>query len=269
MVCQPGALGALLRGTWECVGAWSVSARQTFALSNVMAEFRQQTADVSRDDPRVCTLLPRALHMTIETLARLLVFLAPLAYSPGPGNAFFAAIGASRGLRAAAPALAGYHLATFIVTALIGVGMGVTILKHPVVAKSLAAVGSSYVLWLAWSFTRAARRKARPSGDSIAGPGIGFWAGVVVLVLNPKAYYIIAVMFTQFLRPLQDDVFTVLAITTVFTMYNLLAFVIWAVAGRILFALFRGECAGRLLDYLFAALLIGVAGWMALPLFTG
>lgn len=93
---------------------------------------------------------------------------------------------------------------------------------------------------------------------------------MIVLVLNPKAYYIIAVMFTQFLRPPQnDDVFTVLAITTIFTLNNLVAFIVWAVAGRVLFALFRGERAGQVLDYLFAALLIGVAVWMAIPLFTG
>ena len=55
----------------------------------------------------------------------LLAFLFPLAYSPGPGNAFFAGIGASKGLRAAIPALTGYHVATFVVTAVIGLGMGV------------------------------------------------------------------------------------------------------------------------------------------------
>lgn len=101
--------------------------------------------------------------MTAEMFFALLVFLFPLAYSPGPGNAFFAAIGASKGVRATVPALAGYHLATLVVTALIGVGMGVTILTHPVVAKSLAAVGSLYVLWLGWSFIRSARQKAAPS----------------------------------------------------------------------------------------------------------
>lgn len=207
--------------------------------------------------------------MTAEMFIALLVFLFPLAYSPGPGNAFFAAIGASKGVRATAPALAGYHLATFIVTGLIGVGMGVTILNHPVVAKSLAAVGSLYVLWLAWTFIRSARQKAAPSDESVTEPKIGFWAGVIVLVLNPKAYYIIAVMFTQFLRPPQNDVFTVLAITTIFTLNNLVAFIVWAVAGQVLFALFRGERARQVLDYLFAALLKGVAVWMAIPLFIG
>ena len=42
----------------------------------------------------------------------LLAFLFPLAYSPGPGNMFFAAIGARFGLRSTLAATAGYHITT-------------------------------------------------------------------------------------------------------------------------------------------------------------
>ena len=196
--------------------------------------------------------------MRVETLLPLLVFLFPLAYSPGPGNAFFAAIGASRGLRAAVPALAGYHVATFVVTALIGLGMGVTVLEQPVVAK---AIGTTPVG--ARPRHRCAHRV--PRGQK----RIGFWSGAIVLVLNPKAYYIIAVMFTQFLRPpTNDDPLTVLVVTLVFTLNNLVAFIIWALAGRALTAVFRSDRARRRIDYLFAATLIGVAIWMAIPLFV-
>lgn len=208
--------------------------------------------------------------MSIETCVALVVFLFPLAYSPGPGNAFFAGIGASRGLRAAVAALAGYHVATFVVTAAIGLGMGVTILNHPVVARSLAAVGGLYVLWLAFQFLRAARSRLSAHPDVPADPmRIGFWPGAVVLLLNPKAYYIIAVMFTQFLRPpVNDDVATVLLITTVFTLNNLIAFIGWTLGGTALAMLFRSERSKRWIDCLFAATLIAVAVWMAVPLFT-
>ncbi|MGW1677317.1 LysE family translocator [Saccharopolyspora sp. NPDC002376] len=205
----------------------------------------------------------------MDTLVALLVFLFPLAYSPGPGNAFFAAIGASKGRRGAVPAFAGYHIATFVVTGLIGLGMGVTILNHPVVAKSLSVLGSLYVLWLAFGFIRAARAKTSPTtGDALPEEqSVGFWTGAIVLLLNPKAYYIIAVMFMQFLRPpVNDEVLAVLVITTVFTLNNLIAFIVWALGGRALAMLFRGARSGRWIDYLFAATLIAVAIWMAVPL---
>jgi len=199
----------------------------------------------------------------------LLAFLFPLAYSPGPGNAFFAAIGASKGLKAALPALSGYHVATLIVTALIGVGMGVTILSNPVVSKTLTAVGNIYVMWLAWGFIRSARSRAAPGAESLVERPIGFWSGAVVLLLNPKAYYIIAVMFTQFLSPpANEDMFTIATITVICTLNNFIAFVVWTLAGRALTVLFRGERSKQLIDYLFAATLVGVAIWMLLPLFT-
>lgn len=208
--------------------------------------------------------------MILETFIALLVFLFPLAYSPGPGNAFFAAIGASRGVRATMPALAGYHVATFVVTAAVGLGVGVAVLSDPVVATVLAAAGSLYVLWLAWGFVRSARAAhEHESTAGASGPSsIGFWAGALVLVLNPKAYSIIAVMFVQFLAPpVDDNVTTVLAITTVFTLNNLVAFLAWAAAGQALGALFRTERSRGWIDYLFAATLAAVAVWMAVPIF--
>lgn len=209
--------------------------------------------------------------MSADTLIALLIFLFPLAYSPGPGNAFFAAIGASKGLRAATPALAGYHITTLVVTVAIGIGMGVTILEHPLLTKLLSSVGSLYVLWLAVTFIRAAREEGGDAADSapVGKRRIGFWAGAIVLLLNPKAYYIIAVMFTQFLTPsANDDIATVLVITVVFTLNNLAAFIAWALGGRALAALFRSERSKRWIDYWFAVTLIGVAIWMAAPLFT-
>lgn len=207
--------------------------------------------------------------MTVGSAIALLAFLFPLAYSPGPGNAFFAAIGASKGLKAALPALLGYHVATLIVTALIGIGMGVTILSNPIVSKTLAAARSIYVLWLAWGFIRSARCRTAPGAEPLTERPIGFWSGAIVLLLNPKAYYIIAVMFTQFLSPpANEDVLTVAAITAIFTINNFIAFVVWALAGRALTVLFRGERTKQLIDYLFAATLAAVAIWMLAPLFT-
>lgn len=205
--------------------------------------------------------------MTGGTLFALLAFLFPLAYSPGPGNTFFAAIGASKGLRAAVPGLIGYHLATFVVTAAVGLGVGAAVLDHPAFMRVLGAAGSLYVLWLASTFLRSGVKKLEP-GEHAEGPQekIGFVAGAVVLLLNPKAYYIIALMFTQFLDPGQDRVIAVLAITAVFTVNNLIAFTVWNLAGTALTLLFRSDRARRWIDVLFAVTLIAVAIWMAIPL---
>ena len=212
------------------------------------------------------------MPMNLEMAIALVIFLIPLAYSPGPGNTFFAAIGASKGLKAAIPSLSGYHVATFIVTAAIGLGMGVTVLRLPIIANTLAAVGCLYVFWLAYKFIKSARShgSAKEEGIQSAPVNIGFISGAVILLVNPKAYYIIAVMFTQFLNPSDSSSFAlVLLITLIFTLNNLVAFVVWTIGGQGLTMLFQSETSKRWIDYLFAATLVAVGIWMALPIFVG
>ena len=60
--------------------------------------------------------------MNFFEILALLVFLFPLAFSPGPGNMFFAASGARFGFLNTLSANFGYHLATIIITFLLGIG---------------------------------------------------------------------------------------------------------------------------------------------------
>lgn len=182
------------------------------------------------------------------TLA-LIAFLTPLAWSPGPGNMVFAANGAAFGVRAILPALLGYHLATFAATLPIGLGFGAVTAWVPAVMGPMRVAGAVYVIWLAWKLAG-----ARAAGQAAPRPA-GFRDGVMLLVLNPKAYLIIALMFTQF--P-QHPVW----VTTVFTANNALAFIGWAMMGRALGRLFTKPRAARVLNIGLAAMLAGVAIWI-------
>jgi len=179
----------------------------------------------------------------------LILFLLPLAYSPGPGNMFFAAVGAQSGLRASWPASAGYHLATFVVTALTGMGFEAVARLSPEAFRLLGIAGAVYMLCLAGKFliagvfqTEAAR--VVPS----------FRNGAALLVLNPKAYVIIALMFSQFL-PDGAGLSWVLVVTTIFTLNNLVAFTVWTMLGQVLSRLFRTGGQARLVNGMFAAAL--------------
>lgn len=193
-----------------------------------------------------------------EITLALIVFLFPLAYSPGPGNMFFAANGARFGLRATIPANTGYHIATWIVTVAIGFGFGAVMEHSPAVFTVMKWAGSAYVLWLAWKLYSSGALKAgeqsRPAG---------FVSGVLLLLLNPKAYLIIALIFTQFLVGATVDVTTaVLWIATVFTVNNFVAFVVWTVIGDRIARNFRDEENARRLNMVFGFVLAGVALWM-------
>lgn len=193
------------------------------------------------------------------TIAALIAFLFPLAYSPGPGNMFFAANGARFGIRATLPANAGYHVATWIVTAAIGFGALAAFTTHPGAFQALEIAGSLYVLWLAWTLFRS-------EGSDAAAEAVpaGFGTGVLLLLFNPKAYLIIALMFTQFAPAGGAAGWTfVLLMATVFTLNNLLAFLAWTAAGDQLARTFREEGSARRINRVFGAILAAVAIWMA------
>jgi len=196
----------------------------------------------------------------LQTTIALVIFLFPLAYSPGPGNMFFAANGARFGLRATLPANLGYHLATWIMTAAIGFGFIAVMNGYPRVFTILKTAGSLYVLWIAWRMFRSGTitnlGAAKPAG---------FLDGVVLLVLNPKAYVIIALMFAQFLEQTAVDRWTaVILITTVFTLNNFLAFIVWTTVGNAIAMQFRTPNSARKLNRVFGVVLAAVAVWMLL-----
>ena len=196
----------------------------------------------------------------LELTVALVLFLFPLAYSPGPGNMFFAAIGGRFGACASIPAWAGYHLATFVVTVAVGVGFAAIARGSAEVFEIMRYLGAAYVLWLAATFLRAGA-----TADDRTVRRATMLDGAVLLLLNPKAYLIIALMFTQFL-PVDalSKVGLVFWITTVFTLNNFVGFTVWTVAGDLLTRRFRNERSARLLNVASRLMLAAVALWILL-----
>ncbi|WP_095589856.1 LysE family translocator [Actibacterium ureilyticum] len=192
-------------------------------------------------------------------MPELILFLFPLAYSPGPGNLFFAATGARFGLRAAVPALAGYHVATFAVTLAIGLGFDGLLRLMPVLAPVLRVAGAAYLLWLALGMLRAGFSATTRQGNPA-----GWSAGALLLLLNPKAYVIMTLMFARFL-PQATGPAPVLWISALFTLNNLVAFVLWAAAGDVLLRPLQTARNARRMNLVFGALLAGVALWLLIP----
>lgn len=196
----------------------------------------------------------------LELTLALIVFLFPLAYSPGPGNMFFAATGARFGFAATVPANAGYHVATWLVTALMGFGFAAVAQSAPGLFIAIKWAGSAYVLFLAWKLFGAGasdrQADAKPAG---------FASGALLLVLNPKAYVIIALMFSQFLTGTGlSSTVAILWLSTVFTLNNLIAFFVWITVGDTLARRFRDPAHAHHLNRLFGAILGLVAVWMML-----
>ena len=195
-----------------------------------------------------------------QTTIALILFLFPLAYSPGPGNMFFAVNGARFGFLSTVPANIGYHIVTWVVAAAIGLGFIATLDKFPQVFVALKVLGSLNLLWIALKLFKSGRLE----GYEIAKPPT-FKDGVILLILNPKAYVVIALMYTQFLDQSQSGwPTTMFLIAAVFTLNNLIAFSLWAVVGRTIIRYFTTPESARILNIIFGAVLATVAVWMSL-----
>ena len=198
--------------------------------------------------------------MTLQQMIALVIFLFPLAYSPGPGNLFFAANGARFGVRSILASNIGYHLATWIVNILIGLGFATAMQQVPSLFTLLKISGSIYVLWLAWKLLRAGVFDATQEPKPVT-----FWDGIVLMLLNPKAYVVIAVMFSQFLgASTANPISAVLWIATLFTLNNFIANTLWAAVGDTMARRFRSESNAKILNAIFGLTLAAVAIWMLL-----
>ncbi|MCY0153619.1 hypothetical protein OEG86_16840 [Hoeflea alexandrii] len=128
-----------------------------------------------------------------------------------------------------------------MVTGLLGLGLVSAVHPGTSLFVGLKLAGSVYVMWLAW--------KLATSGSTGAGMEsgkAGFLDGVWLLLLNPKAYVIILLMYSQFGTMGPTDLLArVGVISLVFTLNNLLAFLLWTVAGDGLGWLFRSEAHAR------------------------
>ena len=194
--------------------------------------------------------------MSVIEIFALIIFLFPLAFSPGPGNMFFAANGARFGFVNTLSANFGYHLATIIVTFLIGFGFSVFFSFIEKQYQYIQIIGSLYVMYLAYKFFRAGVYDQNSQNFRCT-----FTDGVVLLVFNPKAYVIISLMFAIFLDSNQN-ILKLIIITLVFTINNFISFTLWTVFGDLIGAKFRNEKYSKILNNVFSLLLFLVGVWM-------
>ena len=184
------------------------------------------------------------------TTLTLLLFLLPLAYSPGPGNLFFAAHGARFGWRNSLPALFGYHAATL--AAALAVGGGLLVCDRA--GHGPAAAMGWQRLYIMAGATALARQCAAPAEQTPHMPAYG--TGAALLALNPKAWAIMAALYAQF--PSADWHTVGMGCDLVFTLNNAVAFMLWTGLGQTLLARIQNPAHLRRINKGFALLLAAV-----------
>ena len=154
----------------------------------------------------------------------------PFAFSqvatPGPANMAMMATGARFGFRAALPFVVGVILGKQLIIWPIGYGIMEVASQVPLIFEILKFLSALYIIWLAW---RVANMRLSSGESSVDAPG--FWSGLLVHPLNPKAWAMILVGFTNFVESDTTTFYATLYIAASLLIIQIICHPIWTLFG--------------------------------------
>ena len=154
----------------------------------------------------------------------------PFAFSqvatPGPANMAMMATGARFGFRAALPFVAGVILGKQLIIWPIGYGIMEVASQVPLLFEILKFLSALYIIWLAWRVANMRLSSGEPSLDAP-----GFWSGLLVHPLNPKAWAMILVGFTNFVESDTETFYATLYIAASLLIIQIICHPIWTLFG--------------------------------------
>lgn len=179
--------------------------------------------------------------------------------SPGPATISVTAVGAAFGLRSSLHYTFGVVLGTIAVLLVVAAGVVGMLVTIPGVAPVLTIMSAAYILYLAFKIARAP--PLSDGGKDTARPT--FLGGFVLAVANPKAYAAIATVFAGASAGAgQPGTATKLMVLAMMIAAIHLA---WLVAGTVFARFLRNPLASRIINLIFAVVLVATTAWAALP----
>ncbi|WP_332697125.1 LysE family translocator [Bosea sp. (in: a-proteobacteria)] len=175
-----------------------------------------------------------------------------LAGSPGPATLSLTATGAAFGIRRGLAYGAGITLGMVPVMALTASGVVALALALPGLAPAVTVLAALYFLHLAFRIATAPPLAA--ANNDAAAPS--FAAGFTLSLVNPKGYAAMAALFSGFaLLPQQPSLDAGLKIALVLLVIVTVN-IAWLLAGSGLTGLFRDPASNRIVNLIFAVLLL-------------
>ncbi len=188
--------------------------------------------------------------MTVATTS-FLIFAASQVGTPGPANMVLLGTGARYGFRAALPFVAGVILGKQLIIWPVGFGLMQIAEQAPVAFTALKYASAAYVCWLAWKIAN-----LRLARGETAGNAPGFWAGLIVHPLNPKAWAMIITGFTGFVAAGTPTVNATLTIALCLLLCQAVLHPIWTFAGDRIAHAVEGRPSEKYLMWTLASLTV-------------
>lgn len=182
--------------------------------------------------------------MSFAALAPLLLFVLAATISPGGATTLATASGANFGFRRSVPLIAGIAAGLASMAAAAAAGLAGVLLAAPSLQFAMRAIGSAYLLWLAW---QVAGRGAPKLGGAAARP-TGFIAGLWMLWHNPKGWAMTVGAAASFAALADGPVRLGLLLGVTFGLSAVVSLSLWCVAGLLLARALRTEAQWRTLN---------------------
>ena len=188
-----------------------------------------------------------------------LVFIVPMCFTPGPNNVLCAAHGSRFGFKATMPLIGGMAIGWSSLGLLIAAGTGV-IERNEGAFQTLAVLGAVYIAYLGLKIAR-----SNPTNEAEIDDSLGLRTGVVLQIVNGKAWIHFLVLMTTFGSVFCDEYSGKVALVALNLLFGLPAVMTWAAFGHYLSKLFTSRRSSKLLNGSFGVALICVSIWIVLP----
>ena len=179
-----------------------------------------------------------------------LIFAAAMVGTPGPANMVLLSAGARFGLRRALPFVAGVLFGKQLIIWPIGFGLMELADRIPVAFEILKWASVVYILWLAW---RIAGSRIRTNVQTKVP---GFFAGLIVHPLNPKAWAMVTVGFTSFVSDGTSAIVATSTIAVSLMLVQLVLHPLWTLGGQAIAARMAGTQSEKYLMWVLAGLTV-------------
>lgn len=178
--------------------------------------------------------------------------------TPGPNMAWLAGLAATEGRRSGLAAVAGVAVGLLLNGALAALGLAALLAAAPALWQGLRLAGAAMMLWLAVEAWRGAGA-GRVAAAADHGIRRSFATGLLINLLNPKAYLFFVVVAPQFLNGAQLRIGSALLLALVSTVIATAIHSAIVLAGSQAQAWLADPRRTRIVRRLFALVMAGVA----------
>ncbi len=170
-----------------------------------------------------------------EAYVALLGFIIVMVGTPGPANLIVMLGGAQIGLRRCAGFIIGLVCGKILLNVLFGLGFGLVLAQQDWLAQLLKFISAAYMIYLA-----AKSWNDRPQIETTARQ-FDFRHGVIVHPLNPKAWVMVILAWSNFAPALGTLDTQLILVVSSFALVQLLFHSLWCAAGQWLGVAMRGS----------------------------